>query len=66
MADRPKRTYVAVRIGPKGVEWLDQVAFEETGRDPEAEYTRSHVIRGALIVAKRHEKELRTVMRSRP
>lgn len=62
----PGRQFVGVKIGPRGVEWLDQIAMEETGRDPEAEYTRSHVIRAALVVARENEKRLRMVMRSRP
>lgn len=59
----PGRQFVGVKIGPNGVAWLDMVALEEDGRQTERTITRSDVIRAALVVASRHDKELRLVLR---
>lgn len=64
MAEKwPERQFVGVKIGTRGVEWLDQVALEESGRLIDVDITRSHVIRAALIVARQHDAELRRILR---
>jgi len=49
MADN--RVHVSVRLGQKGLEWLDRIAHEH-------HQTRTEVLRCALIVAKKYEAEL--------
>lgn len=58
-----ERKFVGVKIGEKGVTWVDQVALDEAGRMTDVTITRSHVIRAALILARRHEAELRDIIR---
>jgi hypothetical protein len=66
MADNSNRQMTCLRLGVRGVDWIDQVALDETGRAPSRrKVTRSDVIRASLVVAKAHEKELLGVLRQR-
>lgn len=60
----PERAFVGVKVGVNGLAWLDSVALEEDGRTEKRKITRSDVIRAALVVAARHENELRAVLRA--
>lgn len=58
-----ERVYLGVRIGGVGMDWLDTLAEDQsvaTGFD----ISRSDVTRAALAVAKRHEAEVITAIRT--
>lgn len=59
------RIQVAVRLGAGGVTWLDQIAREtRDDYDPTSPVpSRSDVIRAALVVARRHEAEVKKAIR---
>lgn len=51
------RTLVAVRLAPAGLTWLDETATT-TSTD------RSMVLRAALALARKHEAELKTILKT--
>jgi hypothetical protein len=59
----PERKMVTCRIGAAGVDWMDSVALEETGRLTTSSVNRSDVLRTALLVARQHDREFRTLLR---
>lgn len=52
------RRHVTFRVGPGGYDWLETVVLE-LGRGCD----RSMVLRAALAVARRHEAELKTILK---
>jgi hypothetical protein len=53
-----------IRLGSTGVGWIDQVALDESGIHPSRRFNRTDVVRAALAVAARHEREVRDVLRA--
>lgn len=60
---RPETTPLNVRLGVTGVGWLDQIALDESGIHPAKRFTRTDVVRACLAVARKHEREVRDVLR---
>lgn len=52
---RPIRAYVAFRLAPTGLTWVDQLACD-------FHTTRSHVIRVCIAIAKRHESDVKKAL----
>jgi hypothetical protein len=61
---RPETVPLNVRLGVPGVAWIDQMALDESGIHPERRFNRTDIVRAALAVARKHEKEVRDVLRS--
>lgn len=59
----PARDIINFRIGPKGAEWLDTLAVAESV-EANKRISRSDVIRAALVVARKHEPEVKKLLRA--
>lgn len=62
MADR--KVSVGVRLGEAGVGWLDTIAKEESNTTGMT-ITRTEVVKISLVVARLHEREVRSILRRR-